>query len=228
MGKAKWWKRWVVGVLVGWILLIYILFCLMPFRLDLNRGESFALAQVAIEAVLLPLALLGFGWTYLEIKYTLSPAMLDLGWDEGDGVPPKHTAISDEPTEDAEREGKAICVYNSGSNAVRWFVIQMKLPSGICINEPDVGFTLPDSWEPSSGTDGGAWHKVSEGDSLRVTFTSNGNVASFPGLRLQLGTVWHLSGNVGMGEHSVVYSIHTERGEPIRGALKMVVKSLWE
>lgn len=223
----RWWTRWVVGVGVAWLVVVASLFVL-PVLLHLERGEAYALGQVVVEVLLLPVVALGFVWTYREVRNALAPERLDLGWhDEWSPTSRKQTTMSAEPDGESEKEGQSIALFNTGKTVARWFVVEILLPSGICIADEDMGHVVGDSWGPAPGTGGGTWDMVSRGESLRVVFTSNGAVASFPNVPLRLGTVWHEPGRIGLGEFRVPYTIHTERGGPVSDHLTVTVESIW-
>jgi len=217
---------WLVRVGVGWLLVVGSLFVL-PAVFDLDTSEALALGQVIIEAVLLPVAALGFVWTYREVRTALAPEKLDLGWhDEWSPIPRKQATIAADPDQESEKEGLTIALFNTGKTVSRWFVVEVLLPAGICIVDEEMGYVEGTSWGPAPDTGGGTWDTVSRPADLRVLFRSNGAVASFPNVPLRLGTVWHESGRVGLGEFTIPYTIHTERGEPVNDILKVAVESL--
>lgn len=221
----KWLRDRILLILVGWAILIVALFCL-PKILGLNNDESLALAQVIIEAILIPVAAIGFIWSYREVKNAVAPVVLALGWEDGEkGAHSNHfqTIASDEDPE-FPRYGHSIYLINSGQTVSTWFAIEMIVPYDLCIVENAEGYIDPNTWERSDSTEGGAWEVNTRAKGLRVFFASNGTVASYPNLPLRLGTIWHTVNSLPIGIFKIPFSIYVERGNSIRGQLTLDIK----
>jgi hypothetical protein len=196
--------------------------------MNLARGDAYSLIQAVTEIILLPIAIFGFIWTAREVSNALAPVVLTLGWDNrGRGTPSRHIELMVDEDPEFSRSGQTICLYNSGKAMSRWFLIEMMIPLELCIFNSEYESIELESWGSSGATEGGAWQVESLGKNLKVVFTSNGTVASYPSVRLQLGTIWHESNGLTLGQFVIPFTIHSDRGKPKHSQLTVNVEGIF-
>ncbi len=205
-----------------------------------DRGTTFALGQLVLEAALIPVAVFGFWYAAQEFQKGQRRPLLSLAW-EDDAIDHlrETTAYFPRPkpgvpkgSETPPRFRQRIALYNTGENVAIWYSINLSFPP-----EMFFGREVPTGWNQDlmglSGFYGETgdeyWIKKERPSTRDMIFQSNGTMASYPGQRSILGTLKFVpvpTEGQDKQTYQIRYKIYTEAGASHIDSLTLNI--IWE
>ncbi|MCK4789698.1 MAG: hypothetical protein KAV87_38515 [Desulfobacteraceae bacterium] len=175
----------LLAYLVCGVVLVAILWIVskLPQNIDL-----IALGQLLVEFFLLPPAIVGFILVMLEFVKSQSKPKLDLMWEYPRGEYKHEIEIDVHTFEMGHPEygsrTVSLALLNNGEAVTQWFSVEFSLPLELTgSDDPEEQF---DYWHKDVGEDSN-WQSLIHPDAYRITFMSNGQIASYPRVPLFLG-----------------------------------------
>lgn len=221
-----------IGILV-FCVLVMVLYGVINQGED--RGTTFALGQLILEAALIPVAVFGFWYAVQEFQKGQRRPKLYLAWDDEELTYNKKVSLhiprpnlSSEKTPD--RLNHSITLHNEGDNVATWYSIHIEFPKEL------LGIkNIPHYWSadllsllgfhPYIG-DTENWLKKETTESRDVIFQSNGTLASYPKQKVTLGKFNFLPIPERVGDvqrYRIRYKIFTDAGPSRIDALELIV-----
>jgi hypothetical protein len=190
----------------------------------LGVADVLSLGQLIVEFLLLPAAMIGLLIAVEEFRSSGALPKLDLWWMFGRDKYEKTYAINIIPEMIGHPEEwpatASLAVINTGNSVAEWFVVEFKIPFELSSPEEIEGKS--EHWHGSVGGED-SWHVHWTVDYLSVSFMSNGRIASYPGLPLELGSVALYAYQVSKEKYQIEYNIVTNKGKPKAGSLLVSV-----
>lgn len=191
-------------------------------------GDIFSLGQLLVDALLLPVAIIGFIMAADEFREGHTSPELDLGWEIKPGetartitlkVPLPQAVPPDQVVHD---RGIRPVLINTGEAVAVWYMVSFDVPRVIC--EHRLLRTAEKSWSRQLG-EVDNWRQDILPDTLRVVFLSNGELACYPGFPLPLGILNLAIAAQGQArEFEVPYSVVTNKGRTTKGSLWVTIE----
>ena len=184
-------------------------------------GDLFSLGQLVLDALVLPVAVVGFVVTINELRKAQAIPRLALYWESEPGVVDRELSLPlPRHPGPASSVGGRLVAMNEGNTVAVWYSIHFDVPLHI-FQAADLRVDdMPRQWVIHAGEQSD-WRIDVLPQIMRVAFCSNGHVASFPGYPLPLGILNFPSAKSVQHrrEYTVRYTVVTDRGGPSHGSL---------
>lgn len=184
-------------------------------------GDLFSLGQLIFDTLLLPAAIVGFIVAIGELRKAQAIPKLTVYWETEPGILGNTLDLSNRP-KSASSNGARPVLMNEGNSVSVWYVIHFDVPIHIYSAVNMRVEELPKQWVLHAGNQSD-WRIDILPDKMRVTFMSNGHVASYPNYPLPLG-ILNLPSAISARhnkEYEIPYTIATDRGKPSYNVLKI-------
>lgn len=200
-----------------------------------DRGTTFALGQLILEAALIPVAVFGFWYAVQEFQKGQHRPSLYLAWEDEEPsnnkkitlqVPRPNLSSKNTP----DRLNHSIVLHNEGDNVATWYSIHIEFPKDL------LGIkNIPHYWSAdllnllgfhANIGDTENWLKEEASESRDVIFQSNGTLASYPKQNITLGKFNFLPLPEGEGDvrrYRIRYKIFTDVGPSRIDALELII-----
>lgn len=144
-------------------------------------GDVFSLGQLLVDAVFLPVAVIGFFMATEEFRKTQATPDLDLHWQPEPGITVKEF-VARMPAFGSKTNWKPLVLSNKGNAVSTWYLVKIQIPGELFgdLDQPTWGITGPMQRVPHDQV--GNWRVdiLKEGKEVRCEFMSGGQVAAFP------------------------------------------------
>ena len=203
-----------------------------------DRGTTFALGQLILEAALIPIAVFGFWYVAQEFQKGQRRPDLYLSWDDEVLTNNRELSVYIQRPDTGgnktpARINRSIALHNIGDNIAVWYTINLAFPV-----ELFRGRAVPPGWDQGLmglsgfyGEFGGKdyWSQRQMPSTQDEVFRSNGNLASYPRQKIILGTLKFVpvpEEDQAVQEYEIRYKIYTDAG-PSRIDY-LILKVIWE
>jgi len=177
-----------------------------------DASQVLSLAQVVIEAALVPIAIFGFAITIREFSKSQGDLDILLEFEELTGAGYAKRLDIGIPETGGKGYSVPLVATNSAPIVAIWWQIHFVLPKYLDKHPP-----MPISNMFAHEELGGVFTTIAKDDGYHITFLSNGLTALFQNVPLELGKL-HFSVHPEFNEpreFSIPYSVITDRGKPI-------------
>jgi hypothetical protein len=192
------WKFIVITYVI-----VVLLLLLIAWAVGLRGwGDIFSLGQLLVDAVLLPVVIIGFLMAVEEFRKSQARPDMDLYWEAEPNGTVKELVLEAPPRGNANLHFRPV-LLNTGNAVGVWYMLNITLP-----DELNIG------WQPILG-DEDNWRLARTKDGLLLTFMSNGQVAAYPNYGLLLCTLCAECSTEReyVGEYKVPYTIVNDWGQ---------------
>lgn len=220
-------NNWKVigGVFITFSYLICAVALAIAHSLGIDQwGDLFSLGQLIIDAFLLPAAIIGFIVAIGELRKAQAIPKLALYWETEPEIFGNTLDLSGLPKTVPSNSARPV-LMNEGSYVSVWYVIHFDIPTHIYSAANIRDEKVPYQWFSHAGSQSD-WRIDILHEKMRVTFMSNGHVASYPNYPLPLG-ILNLPSPISSRhnkEYEIPYTIATDHGKPSHNVLKIRLK----
>jgi hypothetical protein len=211
-GSIPW--KIIVAVVILLLVVLSLALAIVSRLIGLSYGDTFSLGQFILDLILLPTVIIGFFIAVHEFRKTQHTPDMDILWETEPGKYHKVLVID---AQQYKQQGARPVIVNSGKSVALWYIIQFDVPTKLItdIGGNLDGLALARRWVFHAG-DQENWRVDLLEKHIRIVFTSNGKIASYPGYPLPLGILDLTPTNYEDKEqwYDISFNIMTEIGQP--------------
>ena len=182
-------------------------------------GDVFSLGQLLVDAVLLPVAIIGFVMAMEEFRKAQAIPELSLYWETESGEIAKELKLKI-PSNGGKSEHIHLALRNEGRAVGLWYLLNFKIPDELSqrgssemghppiLLIPKLGKKESDHWQlPPTGA---------SQEEYSFKFMSKGQLAAYPGDKLSLAevVVFLYADQKYSESYKIYYTAFTDRGQP--------------